>query len=92
MKKPKHLSHYSDDQFKDSFAGSVGFLFGFAEPGATSRGNGYHFKFIGNYARKKDAKQMAEQSGGYVCPYLNGKLKRGWVVLVDLPESLIDTQ
>lgn len=86
MKKPKHLSHYSDEQFTDYFSGSNKLLFGFAEPGEVVRGNGYHFKLIGNYARKKDAKQMAEQSGGYVRAYLNGKLKVGWVVLKDLPE------
>jgi len=42
--------------------------------------NGKNYIFIGNFNRKKAAKEAAYSSGGFCNGYLYGKLKRGWSV------------
>lgn len=39
------------------------------------------FGFEGDFARKKDAIAYTEKHGGKVQGYLNGRLKRGWIVI-----------
>ena len=52
------------------------FFFGFAEPGEVQGQR----EFIGNYRLKRDAVEASHQHGGMVVPYINGRLRRGWVV------------
>jgi hypothetical protein len=85
MKKPKHLSMLTDAQFAGLQTGFDRFQFGFAEPGETWEGDGIKLKFVGNFKRKKDAVGKVAELGVKVNPYLNGKLKIGWVVWQTIP-------
>lgn len=80
MTKPKHLSDENwaiisrpGNQFQQ-------FLFGFGENGQTIDHGGVIYKFVGNFARKKDADALKSETRK-VHPYLYGKLKTGWAVI-----------
>jgi len=78
MTKPKHLT---DECWKLILADKWNiFSFGFAEVGEILETNGRVFKFLGNFARKKDAHALKSETRR-VHPYLFGKLKIGWAVI-----------
>jgi len=80
MTKPKHLSDESWEIISRPENKFQQFLFGLGEVGETVESRGAVFKFVGNFARKKDADAIKSETRK-VHPYLYGKLKTGWAVI-----------
>jgi hypothetical protein len=85
---PKHLAELPADHLARLQTGFSRHTFGFATPGEVHPlENGDTLRFVGNFARQKDALAAATQTGGWVQGYLFGKLPRGWAVNVTEPAA-----
>lgn len=86
MKKPNHIAPENWEILIRPENEWHRFALGFAEPGQKTKDG--KIEFIGNYSVKKLADFMANENSLYkVHPYINGKLRRGWVVLCHFPKE-----